>query len=144
MHLGIGNRQERAWQYCNRYLSTEGHVSKNSTIAFNPDFLALSETDFRNWSLHGLTTFSDMFDEESKCVKSFAVICAEYQINQNLHEKGQLRLHPSEFEQFIIPATFLLRERYLISIEFCLKVPRTPFFFETHLGTRSLKKKFRE
>ena len=55
----------KAWQDCNRYLCTKGHISKNSPIAFNPDFLALSQTDFRNWSLHSLKTFSDMFDEDS-------------------------------------------------------------------------------
>lgn len=70
----------KGWQDCNRYLGTEGHISKNSPIAFNPDFLALSQTDFPNWSLHGLRTYSDVFDEDSDSDKSFSVTCTEYQI----------------------------------------------------------------
>ena len=57
-----------------------------------------------------------MFDEGSEPVKSFAAICAEYQIPRtdffkylqvchisvSLHEMRQFRLYTTELEQFII------------------------------------------
>lgn len=109
----------KAWQDCNRFLDKDSLFSINSPIAFNPDFLALSQTDFRKWSLNGLKTFSDMFDKEAGTVKSFSDIAEEYHIPISdffkylqvrhiivqLKKKGQLGLCPTEPEQFIRSAS---------------------------------------